>query len=223
MDFDYLSQLSAIRGLLGRNQQADTRLSEEISVSEEWARQTTGRANDFAVDQTIDLLHMSTYQAVAHSMAAVGMFAPFMEGVFKDVFRRIKEDLPPRGDIVENILKVVEKRDLTSCYLPDELATTLRALFRYRNELFHWGFEWPKYRCQQFQDATARWPDGWFDVVWQDSEPWMFSMSATFINHCFEMAKETAEGLQDYLVDVARQENGLCPLGREQMHWYWDG
>ncbi|MYC39259.1 MAG: hypothetical protein F4X66_20465 [Chloroflexi bacterium] len=224
LDFDYLTQLVAIRGLLGRNQQADATLSKEISDSAEWARQTTGRANDFAVDQMVDLLHISIYQAVAHSMAAVGMLAPFMEGVFKDAFKRIGEELP-RRDTAKNILAIAERRGLTPCYLPDDLATTIEALFRYRNDSLHWGFEWPKYVCQQFQDATAQWPDGWFEVARIDAEPWMFSMSATFIDHCFEVAKETVGGLQDFLVDVARRENGLKPLGRqkERMSWLWDG
>ncbi len=162
----------------------------------------------------VEHLHESIYQAVAHSMAAVGMLAPFMEGIFKDALNRIEEELP-RGDIAKNILAAVDKRKLTP-YLPDELAPTIEALFRYRNDLFHWGFEWPAHIRQEFQDATARWPAGWFDVATEDSKPWVFSMSATFANHCFEVAKETAEGLQDFLVDVARKEGGLPPLGRQK-------
>ena len=224
LDFDYLAQLKAIRGLLSRNRQTAAMLSEEIFDSEQWARQTTGRANDFAVGQTIDLIYMSSYQEMAHSMAALGMLAPFMEGVFKDVFGRIDERMPPRSGKLEKIRKVVEERGLTPYYLPDGLFPTIEALFRYRNIVLHWGFEWPEHVCQQFQRATGQWPDGWFDEVLHDEEPQMFSMSATFINYCFEVAKETAGGLQDYLIDVGRQENGLPPLGsqKEQRPWLED-
>ena len=213
-DFDYASHLEAIRELLFRNQEADVALSDEISDSKEWAQRSTKDANYFAVEYVVDLLARSIHQDVAHSMAAVGMIAPFMEGIFKDAFERMKEGLP-RGDLAKNILKVVERRGLTP-YLPDELAPTMEALFRFRNDLFHWGFEWPVHIRIQFQDVTDEWPDGWFDVAAEGSEPWMFSMSTTFINHCMQVAEEVTEGLQDFLVDEGRQENGLPPLCRQK-------
>ena len=215
LDFDYARHVEAMRELLFRNQQADVALSDEISDSDERARRSTGEANYFAVEHTVDLKERSIYQDVAHSMAAVGMIAPFMEGVFKDIFERIQEELP-RGDLAKNILKVVERRGLKS-YLPCELAPTMEALFRYRNDLFHWGFEWPAYIRQQFQDATAQWPDGWFEVATENSEPWIFSMSMLFINHCVEVAEAVPEGLQAFLVDEDRKENGLPPLVRQKV------
>ena len=214
LDFDYARHVEAMRGLLFRNQEADVALSDEISDSVEWARQSTGEATDIAVDYTVDLEEQSIYQEVAHSMAAVGMIAPFMEGVFKDVFERMKEDLP-RGDLAKNIFKVVKKRKLAP-YLPAQFAPTMEALFRYRNDLFHWGFEWPAHIRQHFQDATSRWPDGWFEVATEGAEPWMFSMSTAFINHCMKVAEEVPEGLQDFLIDEGRQENGSPPLGRQK-------
>ena len=214
LDYDYARHVEAMRGLLYRNQQADVALSDKISDSEEWVRRTTGEESDVAVDYTVDLMEKSVYQDVAHSMAAVGMIVPFLEGVFKDVFERMNEDLP-RGDLAKNILKVVNKRMLDP-YLPAQFAPTMEALFRYRNDLFHWGFEWPTHIRQHFEDATAGWPDGWFEVATQGSEPWTFSMSTAFINHCIKVAEEVPEGLQDFLVDEGRQENGFLPLGRQR-------
>lgn len=214
LDFDYASQLEAIGGLLFRNRQADAALLDEISDAKEWAQQSTGEANYFAVDLMVDLMNRSIFQAVAHSMATVGMIAPFIEGIFKDVFERMNEELP-RRDLAKNIINVVDKIGLTP-YLPDELSPTLEALFRYRNELLHWGFEWPAHTRQQFQDATLQWPEGWFEEATEDSRPWMYSMSATFIKHCVNMAKEVTEGSQDYLIDEAREENGLPRLGRQK-------
>ena len=89
----------------------------------------------------------------------------------------------------------------------------MEALFRYRNDLFHWGFEWPVHMRQQFQNVTAGWPAGWFEAVTIGSEPWMFSMSATFVDHCMNLAEEVVVGLEDFLVDAARLEDGLPPLG----------
>ena len=53
-----------------------------------------------------------------------------MEGVFKDGFERMGEKLP-HVDLAMNILKLVEKKELVP-YMPEELAPTLEALFRYR-------------------------------------------------------------------------------------------
>ena len=214
LDFDYASQLEAIGGLLFRNRQADAGLLDEISDAKEWAQRSTGEANYFAVDHTVDLMNRSIFQAVAHSLAAVGMIAPCIEGIFKDVFERMNEELP-RGDLAKNIIKVVEKRKLTP-YLPDELSPTLEALFRYRNELLHWGFEWPAHTRRQFQDATHQWPDGWFEEATEGSRPWMYSMSPTFIKLCVKVAEEVTEGLQDYLIDKAREEDGLPRLGKQK-------
>ena len=219
-----------MRELLFRNRQAEVALSDEISVSDERARRSRGEANYFAVEYTVDLMERSIYQEVAHSMAAVGMIAPFMEGVFKDVFERIGEKLP-RGDLVKNILNVVERRGLKS-YLPCELAPTMEALFRYRNDLFHWGFEWPAHIRQQFQDATSRWPDGWFEVATQDSEPWMFSMSMSFINHCMKVAEGELRSREQGVEIVVGRHRSCClemrilPLvtvmiARSSRAWRW--
>ena len=217
LDYDYVSHLEAIRGLLLRNQQAEVALAEEITSSEERAREITGRARDFAVEYSIDLMSRSIYQDVAHSMAAVGMLAPFLEGVFKDAFDRMGAEWP-RGDLVKKVLKFVDDTGLAS-YLPDRLGLTMEALFRYRNELFHWGFEWPAHIRQKFQDTTTRWPKDWFERAFMDDEIWLFSMSHIFIDQCVEVAEGVAEGLQDFLVDEGRRGNGLPPLGRQQGMW----
>ena len=214
LDYNYGSQLEVIRGLLFRNQQADVELAAQIASAEDWARQSEGRGRDFAVEYAIDLMERSIYQDVAHSMAAVGMIAPFIEGVFKDGFDRIEKELP-HGDFVKNVLKIVEEIGLTP-YLPDRLALTIEALFRYRNDLFHWGFEWPAHVCQNFKDAKNQWPGNWFGIATRDDDVWIVSMSAAFIDHCVNVAEGIAAGLEDFLVDEARQNNGLSPLGKRK-------
>ena len=140
-EFDYASQLEAARELLGRNRQADTELSDEIKDVKEWASKLCGDENGIAIIHTIDLIFQSTHQKAAHSMAAVGVIAPVIEAAFKDAINRAGKELP-RGDLVKHILKVVDQTGMVH-YLPDDLPVTLEALFRYRNKLFHWGFEWP--------------------------------------------------------------------------------
>ena len=140
------------------------------------------------------------------------MLAPFFESIFKDVFERIEEGWA-RGGSVRNILGGANKKGMAP-YLPDQFAPTIEALFRYRNDLFHWGFEWPAYTCRSFESAKDQWPNGWFNVACQNLDPWMFSMSEEFINHCLEVAEDVTAGLGDFLVDEERERNGLPRLGR---------
>ena len=76
-DLDYEAQLIAISALLRRNDQADAETERQIKEVDKYARRTSGWRNQRAVDEWVDLLHGSTYQGAAHSMAALGMLAPF--------------------------------------------------------------------------------------------------------------------------------------------------
>ncbi len=51
----------------------DKELDREIKKIEEFAKNTKGRKNEYAVDEWVDRLHSSVYQSAAHSMSAVGM------------------------------------------------------------------------------------------------------------------------------------------------------
>src|SRR2546430_12479329 len=75
-DLDYEAQLIAISALLRRNDQEDAETERQIKEVDEYARKTSGWRNQRAVDEWVDLLHGSTYQGAAHSMAALGVLAP---------------------------------------------------------------------------------------------------------------------------------------------------
>ena len=211
-EFDYVSQLQAARQLLVRNEQADARLSNEIEETQRWASASSSDDRDVAFVHTIDLIAESIYQQVAHSMAAVGVVAPVIEAVFKDAVRRAGEELPPRN-FVERLPEIINRTGMND-YLHDEIAVTMEALFRYRNTLFHWGFEWPADECEKFQNAMNGWPLGWFSVAALEMQQEVFIMSPTFIEHCLKTAEDVTKDLQDFLVDRARKENGLEPVGR---------
>ena len=172
--FNHLAQLVAIRGLLYRQERADQELSNKIKEADEDARQTRGRANDHAVDVYVDLAEMSCYQDAAHSMAAVGMIAPFIESAFREAFRSIGNGLPDEN-LVRNIVKRVEEVGMKE-YLPADLEPTLSALFTYRNKMFHGGFEWSSKELKRFEKQLdkKRWPPDWFSRATINDEPWMF-------------------------------------------------
>ena len=88
LDFDPESQLREICKLLERNKKADQPLRQETKESDEQFKTLQEDENteyqwlDMAEATVIDYYHEATYQDIAHSMAAVGMLAPFMETIF---------------------------------------------------------------------------------------------------------------------------------------------
>ena len=188
---DLEAQLLAIRGALSRNQQSDAAVAAEIKELDEQIRTYAGgdqRYQMYLQDQWIDALHDTAFQDAAHSMAAVGMLAPFVESLFVSIFRGLREygqsnnnvssDDPKtaassneawdpqsefdhqrrRRGVVNGILHVSSTTGLAK-YLPSSYDKTLNALFAYRNKMFHLGFEWPKDKRMKF-DRRVR-SDEW--------------------------------------------------------------
>jgi hypothetical protein len=78
---DYEKQLVAISSLLNRNHEAKKRLHARMKETDEFARSSTGLANERAIDECGQDLYLSIYQNAAHSMAALGMIAPLLESM----------------------------------------------------------------------------------------------------------------------------------------------
>ena len=193
--YDYNSQINAIRGLLWRQERADSELDGWIDESDKVARRTRGAMNEIAVDRYVELAHSSIYQSAAHSMAAVGMLAPLAESIFGGVFKAVGRKKPNRN-LANNIMSLVDDESLgLREYMPDDLRQTLDALFLYRNKMFHYGFEWPTSQRQAFADRLPEWPEGWFDMATTDGEPWIFYMSRAFISHCIDTVENVHRGL----------------------------
>ena len=165
-----------------------------------------------------------TFQASAHSMAAVGMLAPFIESLFVSVFDGLKDkvELPPdhprlklkkrevwnpqvyqgskgaRCDLLQGIGQLSDVTGLAP-FLPPKTQTALEAIFRYRNNMFHNGFEWPDNKICSFSDASKKWPDGWFDLARRDDKPWLFYMTPKFCAHCVALIDGIVVGTGKYL------------------------
>ena len=172
---DLEAQLLAITGMLFRNQQEDEALAAKIKQLDEDVR-AYARGNAmyrvYLEDQWIDALHGSGFQDAAHSMAAVGMLAPFIESLFVSIFGVLREyeqsdnvascNEPRinasqnefwdprfvfnRGGRSRGIVAGIEQLAGTtglSEYLPSGYVKMLSALFKYRHKMFHLGFEWP--------------------------------------------------------------------------------
>lgn len=199
----YQCQLVAIGSLLNRNEEADKELVEKIEGGFEVARQLGRRANDHLDDYYTELVQISCYQDAAHSMAAVGMIAPFIESLFRSTFVSIGAPLSGQGCIVNDVVRRVKEAGMEG-YMPADLEPTLVALFEYRNKMFHGGFEWSSEELNKFERRLGQntWPSDWFDAARSGDQPWMFYMTPDFVDHCFKVAVKVVEGLDRYFDDA---------------------
>ena len=200
-DFDR-SQLFAIRGLLSRQDQADRELEDEIEQAGKMAEQTRGDANEHWVEEWSYYVHSSVYQHAAHSMATVGMIAPFIESAFKRIFRRAGKGWPRKQNVAETIVKYVDELSMKG-YMPHDLEMTLQALFEYRNKMFHFGLEWPPEERRRFGKRLheSGWPPDWFEGATTDGEPWMFYMSQSSLTTVQIRRKQVIEGIQKFVLN----------------------
>jgi hypothetical protein len=217
-------QLSAIKDLMHRNERAAA--ATRIKLKElNWEAE----ANPDQVQ--LEFLHERRFwQAIfmdsAHSMSAVGMLAPFIESLFVAIFeglrkrqrmdaghtRRQRADDQfwnpqivfrsegPRDDLVAGIDQLAESCGLKP-YLPDDYRKTLSALFAYRNNMLHNGFEWPAETIGKFsyRIASEKWPEAWFTSADRDGKPWLYYMSPEFCSHCVDLIDGIIDGTGRYL------------------------
>ena len=87
---DYDSQLLAIRSLLDQHKKNEKRCTEDIKKIDQEMLYLSGAQSQWACDDRSDMLHTSVYADAAHSMAAIGMLAPFIETIFCQAFSSAK-------------------------------------------------------------------------------------------------------------------------------------
>lgn len=181
VDIDLDGQVRAIRQLIERNRAIEAELIKKYRrIADD-----PNTSGDQVGDHLEGLAHTSVFQDAAHSMAAVGMLAPFLETVFYQCFRGIGNkwtamQFPAGGherwrsahafqwdchfviakggyrkDIVSGILQLAEAIGLQS-QLPKDIELTLSALIAYRNKMFHCGFEWPPEERGKFQSQIDK-------------------------------------------------------------------
>jgi hypothetical protein len=235
-DLDYEKQYVAIRALLHRQNEADTELKKEMDEIDAFARRATGSANERAVEDWGVAFYDSIFQGAAHSMAAVGMLAPFVESLFVQAFAGIRDkphlggalvsgharwamDAEVRWDphfgcntkaIVVGITELAEFTGLAP-HLPADLRLTLDALFAYRNKMFHNGFEWPLAERTKFAKRVAdgAWPADWFRSATTNGEPWVFYLTDAYITHCLTVIEAVLRGFGAFVRE--RVNDGVDP------------
>ena len=148
----------------------------------------------------MDDIYQSFFQEAAHSMAAAGMLAPFIEAIFTAIFPCLPKEKKKQG--IAKAITCLSKSKKLAHFFHEDYAKTLDALFLYRNKMFHNGFIWPENERNKFQDAIKErgWPQNWFvETSYKDSrdtteKPWIFCMSTEFIEHCLRTIKHVLDG-----------------------------
>jgi hypothetical protein len=172
---DYEAQLVAIKHILDIHENDENTVAKDIKKLGDFIKKTKGAREDYIehlIGEQISKFNFSVYQSAAHSMAAVGMLAPFVESIFHQAFHGIWKEIFSnnkrpndhfrweeasletwdchfvwtnghwRKNLVEGILQLSDATGLKS-HLPNDIETLLSVLFSYRNKMFHCGFEWP--------------------------------------------------------------------------------
>ena len=191
------------------------------------------RNSPYQDDRFVDETYQSFFQDAAHSMAAVGMLTPFLEAFFVASVQCVRDEVgwtkqasseDQRTQAVESacsdlysVFKKRRKREGSVAafdefarsiglarFFPNDYRKTLKALFQYRNKMFHYGFEWPEDERKKFQEKIqkkirdGKWPSNWFLKQVRTGETWIFCMSEEFIKHCLRTIEQVLDGFRTY-------------------------
>ena len=225
-DLNFELQWFATKALLFHLQEMEDAEDSKIDAIDKECRNATGQRNEWLADHWVDSVHRSVYTNAARSMAAVGALAPFIESLFHQTYLAIgrlnaSHGIPPgkhprwteaqtemwdchfvweKGHRGKNLVGgIVQLADATGMRgeLPEDLESTLKALFHYRNRMFHLGYEWPVDERQRFARTISqeKWPKGWFQTAKHGEDPWVYYMSKDFIVHCVETVEKSIAGI----------------------------
>lgn len=236
IDIDLPAQLFAIKNLLDKQSQNESKVSAQIESLKASIHESGDNRLEELVNSRDHHYHYSVFQCAAHSMSAVGMLAPFVESLFVSIFAGLRDyqrknrqlsdcptvdecdqfwdphvECPVSGKrgFVKGVIRLSDSTGLTP-FLPDNTFELLSALFAYRNLMFHNGFEWPMNKLQYFDDKIHRknWQE-WFAQAKSGEDPWIFYMSDKLIANFFEVVEEVLEGLGEFLFQNDQRPSGL--------------
>lgn len=198
---DYYSQFKAARALLSWQDQWSAASAQESEKLKRQTQNATGSVRDWMVEEQIEFFFRSVYENAARSMATVGMLAPLVESLFERLEHILNKTPPYRKNTVDSILILVREEGIKS--MPDDLESTLRALFEYRNKMFHHGLEWPQRERQKFERriSDAEWPTSWFHQAGDANDPWIFYLSPEFISHCLDTIETIMNCVHTFLTE----------------------
>lgn len=219
-DYAPEAQLAAIHGLIEQVYSWRNELSAEIKEP------TIG--GPYAGDIYVELCTSYTYRDAACSHAAVGALAPFFEGMFQHEFAYLRllhgarppvnqhirwrmkpsdfwtscmavdnEDRPRKLGIAKGSPQLLEALGLDDRF-PIGHPRILAALFAFRNESLHNGYEWPKQKRMRFQTTMQQkgWND-WFTWSKSGDELWGCTLRDSFVKVILKLAERAIRAFNE--------------------------
>ncbi len=227
-NYNVAQQLYSIDKLINEIFTWRNKLDGEISDAEQdWHNSPGGYAEMAAESNTIDLYYESTYRDAAAVQAAVGAVTPFIEGFFFHAFsflhhlhgdkgsttnherwkRNGKNFWNPRNKkgLIHGLYELRDALDLSE-WLTDERLDTMALLFFFRNRSFHFAYEWPPDKINEFKKIVT-------ERVWSDSVRWAKNGDTPWIAYLTDecltrVLKTTIDIVREFDI-VARDRDGV--------------
>lgn len=166
---------------------------------------------------------------VAQSLAFVTTTAAFVESFFKERlpvlgkkftgryqhgharFQRYGQSVASFWDSTKPIRKgdgaatticeILEGADLMRFMVPN-FTSIIHAIFKYRNQMIHHGFEWGLAERRKFARTIGdeSWRH-WFFVSETDGEPWFFTVTPTFRGDCLNLCARSVHAFNGLIRD----------------------
>ena len=213
---NYDEQIRAVRQFLSWQDRAEASMREDLKRAEQVVKAASGEVRDWLNEDLIERWHSSVYEDAMRSTAAVVMLTPLVESMFHRLALAL--GVPWQGRrIPRQIMKLVRYCGFAES--PNDFEQTLKALFTYRNTMFHWGIEWPIEKRGQFEELIklSGWPTSWFDQAIQGDGPWVFYLTEEFVYRCVELVEQMIDEVRSYIhtkgLDVGREQSN--PLLRQ--------
>ncbi|MBP9225574.1 MAG: hypothetical protein KBF76_17005 [Verrucomicrobiales bacterium] len=160
-------------------------------------------------------IHEMEFVHAAQSLAFITTIAAFVESLFKEClpamggsfkgsylevhprFIRYGEANPSfwdptkpttKGDKIATMIReILEGSGLIRFMIPD-FTRVLDAIFKYRNQMVHNGYEWSPAERKKFARTIEDegWSE-WFSISTVDGAPWYFTINGNFSQECLEL------------------------------------
>ena len=192
------------------------------------AREASARKpqSEHEVDDIISIYYDAGFADLARSHAFICTMAAFLESLFKvclpAVGQSFNGSLPnnhsrvvrfaaspasfwdPRkpdknqSGIAKHICEILEASGL-SPYFGPAFGLLITAVFAYRNEMVHNGYEWDLDKRQRFdiRIKSEGW-SSWFVIATKGNDPWFFTITPAFHDECLNLCNRAVlafEGL----------------------------
>jgi hypothetical protein len=107
--------------------------------------------------------------------------------------------------VVSNFREIIAALELEIRDLPASSCRLLEAIYCYRDQMLHWGYEWPEKDRAEFADLIQKRKWGaWFTCSSIDGRPWIFFLTVRFIEDAFAGLQAMATALREIDCNLAR-------------------